>query len=356
MVKRTGFSLMALYFTLILLLAGKGFSLQAQEKKIMIAPYIGKDNSEIMLVWDQVSGKSASWYYDKREKKFKLAGEQFQLPADPGVKDGVMMAPYIGNDHSEVILVWSMASGRSVSWYYDNAAKKFKKATPQFQLPEDVGLKGTIMMQPYKGKDGSEVILVWDYETGRSASWYYDLKAKKYLKATAGFQLPQDPGLGKSIMMRAYIAKDGSEVIYTWSTETGASINWYYDNNKKKYLKSLPKFQLPPEAAMSGKVMMHPFIAKDGSEVVWIWDVNEGKSVNWYFDLGKNVYLKSPDGYQVENVQKNCMLYPYVADDGTEVVLFWNMDTGKSINWYYDNAAKKYLVSEPQFQLPENPL
>lgn len=53
-------------------------------------------------------------------------------------------------------------------------------------------LAGDIMMAPYMSKD-SEVILVWNTTTGKSVSWYFDNAAQKYQKSPAGFQLPSNP-------------------------------------------------------------------------------------------------------------------------------------------------------------------
>ena len=54
-------------------------------------------------------------------------------------------------------------------------------------------LNGEIMMQTYVAKDGNDVIIVWNTSTGQSVSWYYDNEAKKCMKSPAGYQLPINP-------------------------------------------------------------------------------------------------------------------------------------------------------------------
>ncbi len=62
------------------------------------------------------------------------AATPFLTPA-PSVSGDIMMCPYISKDGSEIILVWNTSTGKSVSWYFDNANKKFQRSTTEFQLP-----------------------------------------------------------------------------------------------------------------------------------------------------------------------------------------------------------------------------
>ena len=62
-----------------------------------------------------------------------------------------------------------------------------------YASPNAFLLGGEIMMQTYVAKDGYDTILVWNTSTGQSVSWYYDNEAKKYLKSPARYQLPVNP-------------------------------------------------------------------------------------------------------------------------------------------------------------------
>src|SRR5687768_11376143 len=90
-----------------------------------LEPYFDPDGSEVILAYDDASGASRSWYYDEAKKKFAPSPPGFQLPAQVGLKGPVRMAPYVGGDKSEVVLVWEPATGKSVSWFYDKAKEAF---------------------------------------------------------------------------------------------------------------------------------------------------------------------------------------------------------------------------------------
>ena len=173
------------------LLAFVGSLTPAHAGTIHMRPYFASDKSELVLIWDEANGKSKTWYYDQAEKKFKPSQAKYQLPAKTGIKSNVMMAPYLGPDGSEIILVWNKKTGESVSWYFDNAKNQFARSEKKYQVPKQKGKE--IMMVPYVAKDGSEVILVWDAKTGKSTSWYFDKADDKFKKSEPGFQLPAKP-------------------------------------------------------------------------------------------------------------------------------------------------------------------
>ena len=50
------------------------------------------------------------------------------------------------------------------------------------------------------------------------------------------------------------------------------------------------------------------------------------------------------------------MMTSFIAKDGYDVILVWNTTTGQSVSWYYDVAAKKYMKSPAGYQLPINPM
>jgi hypothetical protein len=343
-------------FTLLTVTILFAASTQALAGTVHMRPYFASGKSEVILIWDESSGKSQGWYYSRSAKKFKPSAAKYQLPANTGVKGNVMMAPYLGPDGSEVILVWNKKTGESVSWYFSNSKKKFVRSKAQYQLPKQPGKD--VMMAPYLTKGGSEVILVWDAATGKSASWYYSKKDKKLKKSGAGFQLPADLGLKGRIMMRPYLAKDGTEVIYTWSVTNGESINWYYSNSKKKFVRSGKGYQLPTNPGVTKDVWLHPYTA-GGSEVILVWSAVSGKSVSWYYSKSKKAMTQSQAGFQLPVnplKAKRTMMAPYMDTGASEVILIWNAKSGVSKSYYYSKSKKKMVVAKEGFQLPAKAL
>lgn len=338
------------FFLLVFFVLGQG--------NIMLLPFMGKDKSEVVMVYNIKTGKSVEWYYDEAEKKMKKADAGFQLPANPGVTGNVMMKAYIGADGSEVVLVWNTATGQSVMWYYNEAEKKMMKGSDGYQLPQSIGLTGNIMMFPYIGSDGSEVVLCWETATGKSVSWYYDVAEKKFQKANESYQLPANTGVSGNVMMHPYLGKDGSEIVLVWDANSGRSVSWYYDIAEKKFKKAPANYQLPTSPGVSGNVMMYPYVGSDKNEVVLVWSVINGASMMWYFDEMENRFIKAKSDFQLPintGISQHVMMVPFVEKNHDEVVYIWNSETGKSVNFYFDDKERKYIKSKPEFQLPADP-
>jgi hypothetical protein len=321
---------------------------------VHLRPYFDPEGTEVILVWDEASGTSRSWYFDAEQGRFTRSSAQFQLPAKIGLSGKVMMAPYLDSDGSEVVLIWEPATGKSVSWYFEKSESRFKKSEPGFQLPRQKG--GEMMMAPYLAKDGSEVVLVWDARTGKSWNWYFDKEARKFKLSEPGFQLPPNLGLPSPVMMQPYMSKDG-EVIQTWSSSTGQSINWYFDDAEKKYQRSEAKFQLPRNPGVTGDVRMFPYLAHDKSEVMLVWSGASGASVSWYFDDEKAAFVRSPAGFQLPATPLGpaTVLVPYIDTAGTEVILAAGPN-GKSKGYFHDDDKNKMVPAAPGYQLPPDPL
>jgi hypothetical protein len=325
---------------------------------IMLLPFVGKDNSEVVRAYHRKTGKSVEWYFDNVQKKMMKSASAYQLPAEVGIKANIMMKTYIGADGSEVLLIWNTATGDSESWYYSLADKKLMKSGAGYQLPKTIGLTGNVMMFPFIGSDGSEVILCWEPASGKSKSFYFDNTAKAFKLSGENYQLPAAPGVAGKVMMHPYIGADGSEVILVWDAVSGKSVSWYFSKADNKYMKSGDNYQLPANPDVTGNVMMYPYIGGDGSEVVLTWSVSTGASVMWYFDNAEKIYKKATGGYQLPatGITKNVMMVPFVQKNKEEVVYVWDTSTGASANFYFDNAAKSYKKSEAGYQLPVNVL
>jgi hypothetical protein len=322
---------------------------------IMLLPSIAKDKSEVVRAYSRKNGKTVEWYYDNTLKKMQKSGEGFQLPAGIGITANVLMKAYIGADGSEVLLVWNSATAKSESWYYDETEKKMKKSGEGYQLPQNIALGANVLMFPYIGADGSEVILCWETASGKSVSFYFDNTTKKFTKSADNYQLPANPGVGGKVMMHPYIGSDGSEVILVWDAVSGKSVSYYFNNTDKKYAKSGDNYQLPANPGVSGNVMMYPYIGADGSEVILTWSVSTGASNMWYNDNTTKKYEKAKDGYQLPattGITKNAMMTPFIGNNKDEVIYVWDTSTGASVNFYFDNTAKAYKKSGDGFQLP----
>jgi hypothetical protein len=326
---------------------------------VMLLPFVGKDQSEVVMAYHRKTGKSTEWFYDESQNKMAKANLGFQLPANIGITGGVQMKAYIGADGSEVILAWSPTTGQSVSWYYDETENKMLKSSEGYQLPQSIGLNGSIQMFPYIGSDGSEVVLCWETGSGKSVSFYYDKGLKKFQKATPEYQLPQSTGVTGKIMMHPYIGKDGSEVVLVWDANSGKSVSYFFDNAEKKFLKAPDAFQLPSSPGVSGNVMMYPYIGSDKSEVVLVWSIINGASMMWYYDELEKRFIKAKSDFQLPTntgITQNVMMVPFVEKNHDEVIYVWNSTTGFSVNYYYDDKSRKYVKSKDEYQLPGNPL
>ncbi|MBI4946651.1 MAG: hypothetical protein HY840_09645 [Bacteroidetes bacterium] len=322
---------------------------------ILFMPFLGSTNTEDIIVYNSKTGETAQWYFDKSNKKMIKEKGGFKI-MNTGFEDGrTMMQSYIGAGHTRVILTWNTSSARSVSWYYNNNTKKLEKSPLEYQLPQNIGLSGSVMMHAYLDKENTEIILCWETTTGKSISFYYNRSAKKFMKSMPGYQLPEDPGVKGKIRMHPYITKDGSEAVLVWDVNTGNSIAYYYERNVKKYVKSPEGFQLPANTGINEEVMMYPYIGRDGSEDILVWNCKTGKSVSWNYDLGEKKFMPSPDSYQLPvSFTENVMMIPRV-ENGDEVIYVWNSTNGQSVNYLFDMEKKRYVKSEQEYQLPPNP-
>lgn len=326
---------------------------------VMLLPFVGNDKSEVVLAYNRKTGKSVEWFYDEANKKMAKAPTGFQIPANTGLTGSVMMKTYIGSDGNEVVLVWNTSNGQSVSWYYDEADKTMKKGSEGYQLPPSIGLTGNVLMFPYIGSDGSEVVLCWETATGKSVSYYFDEGEKKFQKATAEYQLPQSPGVSGKVMMHPYLGKDGSEVILVWDANSGKSVSYYFDNSEKTFKKAGDEYQLPVNPGVSGNVMMYPYIGNDKSEVILVWSVINGASMMWYFDELEKRFIKAKSDFQLPTntgIAQSVMMVPFVEKNHDEVIYIWNSTSGISANYYFDDKTRKYTKSASEFQLPANAL
>lgn len=341
------------------LLLAAHISLIHAQGTITLLPFVGKDKAEVILAVNTKTGKSVAWYYDEATKKMAKAPDAFQLPATTGISGKIQMKAYIDAEGNEVVLAWSPATGQSVSWYYDEATKAMTKSADGYQLPASIGLSGSVMMHPYIGVDGSEVVLCWETTSGKSVSYYYDKAEKKFTKSTSQYQLPAATGITGKVMMHPYIGKDRTEAILIWDANSGKSASWYYDQADKKFTKATEGFQLPSNPGVGGNVMMYPYIGNDGSEVVLVWSTINGASMMWYYENLEKRFIKSKSDFQLPTntgIAQNVMMAPFVVKNNDEVIYIWDSATGKSVNFYFNDSERKYIRSADEYQLPDNPM
>ena len=345
-------------FSWLYLLLFAGYSAAFAQTNISLLPYVGKGGDEVVLAFNSKTGKSVEWYFDEATKAMAKAPDNFQI-SNTGISGTVQMKAYIGADGNEVVLAWSPSTGQSISWYYDEATKSMIKSSDGYQLPSNIGLTGNVMMYPYIGADGSEVVLAWETATGKSVSYYFDKAEKKFLKSTVAYQLPATTGVTGKVMMHPYIGKDRSEAILVWDANSGKSVSWYFDEAEKKFKKASEGFQLPANPGVGGSVMMHPYIGNDGSEVILVWSTINGASMMWYYDNLEKRFIKSKSDFQLPTntgIAQNVMMVPFIVKNNDEVIYIWDAATGKSINFYFNDNERKYIKSGDEYQLPANPL
>ena len=321
---------------------------------IMLMPFLGA-NAEEVIAYNSKTGESVEWYFDKVSQKMMSEKAGFKT-ISTGFDDGLtMMRSYVGGGHARIILSWNTSTAQSISWYYDNKTKKFEKNALEYQLPAKIGLTGNVMMFPYVDKSNTEIVLCWETSTGRSVSFYYNKTAKMFVKSLPAYQLPEDPGIKGKIMMQPYITKDGSEAVLVWDVNTGNSIAYYYENNVKKYIKSPIGFQLPANPGASEEVMMYPYIGRDRSEDILVWSCKTGKSVLWNYDMMAKKFIPSPASYQLPaSFTENVMMIPCV-ENGDESIYVWDSKNGQSVIYFFDRMQEKYIKAEKKYQLPANP-
>jgi len=95
------------------------------------------------MVWDKVSGKSKLYFYSYTDKKFKPYGDNVQLPSSPiNTKPGeeVLMnysAVHVASEDKTYYecMVWNSTSGESKLYFYSYTDKKFKVYGDNVQLP-----------------------------------------------------------------------------------------------------------------------------------------------------------------------------------------------------------------------------
>lgn len=321
---------------------------------IMLVPLLGTKEEEI-IIYNNKTEESAQWFFDNGGKKMMKWKGGFKTMNTGFEAGSTRMQSYISGDHSRILLTWNTSTAQSVSWYYESRTKKLEKSPLGYQLPQKIGLSGSVMMFPYLDKENTEIILCWETATGKSISFYYNKSAKMFMRSTLEYQLPEDPGISGKIMMHPYLAGDGNETILIWDMNTGKSIAFKFSSEMKKYLVSLEKNQLPANPGVSEEVMMYPYIGKYGKENILAWSCKNGKSAMWNYDFTEEQFTQAPSGYQLPvSFTENVMMIPRVGN-GDEIIYVWDSTNGQSVNYLFDRDQNKYVKSANEYQLPPNP-
>jgi hypothetical protein len=141
----------------------------------------------------------------------------------------------------------------------------------------------------------------------------------------------------------------------TWNIETGVSKLYYYDVGAHKFLESDYQLSRRPSTDR-GRFSLMPFVDQEGREAILSWNLETGYTRLYHYDdhAGKFVISsyqlpRSPTG----DIGKLGFM-AYKGEDGGERILAWNTETGVSKLYYYDEGQNQFLLSS--YQLPVKPV
>lgn len=155
-------------------------------QKYQMFPYIDKSGEELILVWDENTGDSRILFFSK-DGYIPMPEQLPKNPLETKSKGKIKMFPYLDKSGTELILVWDESTGKSRLYLFkDKQYKKIKAQLPENPLGK---VKGKIGMRPYVDKEGIELILVWDGASGLSKIFTFQNSQYQAIPES----LPKDP-------------------------------------------------------------------------------------------------------------------------------------------------------------------
>jgi len=337
------------------------------------ALYAASTNEAIyeVLFWDTHTGNSKLYFFDHDEKQFKSYPQQEQLPNLPLKKyyQGDIMLDYSlveirGQARvNREVLVWEIDKGNSLLYYKDETSGVFKTYRTTTQLPDDMpeNFRGNIMMDYSALHVLSEdktyyEVLVWDDKTGQSLLYYYDYKVHRFVlydaeEATSGIPLAEVGFMGRG---QASGAKENNKQFYAY-------------NGSAQLPNDLDERLAPVGRVMADYSAVYVSSSDRTYYEVLFWDVATGKSCLYYYNYA-NSYFKAyessaqfdapdfGDRDGAEIMVDYTVTYSESADNITYEALFWDVNTGESVIYYYDFEEKTFLHYNNNAGIPEKPL
>lgn len=142
--------------------------------KTMMTPFIDKSGRDVVLTWNTETGKSVFYTWNNQDQKWAPYEINIPSPPLPGFKGKVMMAPYIDKIKRDVVLVWDNATGKSLFYTWDGDKNNWTPYLINLPAVPVTGAKGAVMMSPYVDKVGRDVVLTWDTVSGKSVFYVWD--------------------------------------------------------------------------------------------------------------------------------------------------------------------------------------
>jgi len=152
-----------------------------------------------------------------------------------------------------------------------------------------------------------------------------------------------------------YLDQSGNECVLTWNLETGVSKLYYYDVDARKFVES--DYQLSKRPSTDrGRFSLMPFVDQEGREAVLSWNLVTGYTRLYHYDDHEAKFVIS--SYQLPRNPTGDIgklgFMAYKGKNGEERILAWNTETGVSKLYYYNEAKNEFLLSS--YQLPVKPV
>ena len=210
---------------------------------IMMTPYIDMTGRDVVLVWDTKSGKSM--FYNWSDNTYNWEPYEINITSNPvpGSTGLIMMEPYLDSGKRDVILAWDNTTGKSVFYRWNGSSYSWKAYEVNLPSSPISGATGEIRMHPYIDMTGRDVVLVWDMKSGKSL--FYSWSDNTYNWEPYEINITSNPVPGSTglIMMEPYLDSGKRDVVLATDMSSGESV--FYRWNGSSYTWKAYEVNLP---------------------------------------------------------------------------------------------------------------
>jgi hypothetical protein len=267
------------------------------------------------------------------------------------------LEPYMDYSNINYCLTWEANTGKSLMYYWDTNNSNWTSAEINLPALPVTGAKGKIMIKPYLDNNGITYYLAWDISTGKSN--LYSWSNTNFAWEAAAINLPEKPipGAIGNIRLEPYMDLNGYNYCLAWAENTGKSLLYYW--NRETYVWDALPINLPekPIPGATGKIMMKPYLDQTGNSYCLTWEISTGKSLLYYWNNSTSVWDALPVNLPekpIVGTTGNIMLEPYSDNNGTSYCQTWAETGGKSILYYWN--SNDFVWDAATINLPENPV